>query len=220
FVRNFELPETGNRVRGVKVPRILRQPDEVADVGITRPSAAKRRTRQLRRDPWGEKGTNIRSGGYGFDRWKLRQIKAGLRRRRDADLTRHRIALVPSALAGVSAYLRPPRHPRRLRRLGIFCRLALASRPACDEVFLIAHHRSFCVGPRRASASGSARSRSRLWNGRSTWRSATKASIAARTAFGIGTTSTRSLPVSVQASPSAGTAGPAQNSHGAATPGG
>src|SRR5262249_60782892 len=59
----------------------------------------------------------------------------------------------------------------RRARLGVFRRLrrALAPRPAREEVFRLAHFRSFCSGPRRASASGSARARLPLWDGRSTW---------------------------------------------------
>src|SRR5262245_4897134 len=93
--------------------------------------------------------------------------------------------------------------------------LALAPRPAINEIFAIVHLRSSRPdGPRRASASGSARSRFLFTNSRSTWCSATKAAIVSCIEVGIATVSTTLAPASVMASPSAGSAVTDANSYG------
>src|SRR5215471_7645610 len=218
LVRHFQRSETRHRARRVEVPRILRKPDEIPDLGIGGPRATKRRTGQFSRHAGREKGSDIGLGGDRFDRRQLRWIERKLGRFARAAARSRDIAPLALIWNWMHAFRRHLGRSGRLRCFGVFRRLTLAPRPARNEIFRLAHSRSFGIGPRRASASGSARSRSRLWNGRSTWRSATKASIAARTASGIGTTSTRSLPVSVQASPSAGSAVTAKISYGGSTP--
>src|SRR5262245_52158589 len=146
LVGHFQRSETRHRAWHVEVPRILRKPDEIPDLGIGGPRATKRRTGQFGRHTGREKGSDIALGGDRFDRRKLCGIKRSLR-------GPARIAAPYCYAALVLAWMRA------------FRRLTLAPRPARDEVFRLAHSRPLCIGPRRASASGSARSRSRLWNG-------------------------------------------------------
>src|SRR5262249_44073961 len=155
LVGHFKRAETGNGPRRIEVPRILRKPDEVADLWIGRPSAAKRRTGQVGGYAWGEKGTDIGVGGDRFDRRKFCYVKCSLGRLGRAAHHRRRIAPLAWLFAGVCA--------RRGFRL--FRGVAFTPRPARDEIFRFTHSRAFRIGPRRASASGSGRSRSRLWNG-------------------------------------------------------
>src|SRR5260221_13651841 len=66
LIRHFERAEAGNRARRIEVPRILRKPDEIADLWIGGPSATKRRAGQFGGHTRGEKGTDIRIGGGFF----------------------------------------------------------------------------------------------------------------------------------------------------------
>src|SRR5262249_52889777 len=143
----------------------------IPNLRIGGPHATKGRTGQLGWHAGTEKGADIALGGDGFDRREVLPVASRLR-----------LALVPAPEWPPAPRPRdapPPRAPpppgpasrafgRRLGRggglccLGLLRRFTLAPRPARNEVFRLAHSRSFCGGVRRASASGSARSRSRL----------------------------------------------------------
>ena len=60
-------------IRGIEIPRILRQADEIADRGISCPGPAKRRKRQLRRHAGREESLDVRSGPDRFDRRQRRR---------------------------------------------------------------------------------------------------------------------------------------------------
>ena len=173
-----DRPKTGNAVGIVEIPPVLDQADEVADRRIGRPSATKRRTREIRRNPRFEKGANIGFRADRFDRRQAGGIERGLRGRLFRFIRRRRSS------GGVL----------RLDRRGLIRRFAFAPRPSIEKFFRLAHGCSSSRNGRRPSASGSARSRFRLENSRSTWCSATKSATACWIAFGIGTVSTRSLP--------------------------
>src|SRR5262249_44907794 len=68
LVGHFQRSETRHRARRIEVPRILRKPDEIPDLGIGGPRATKRRTGQFRRHTGREKGSDIALGGYPFHR--------------------------------------------------------------------------------------------------------------------------------------------------------
>src|SRR5262245_57146770 len=167
FVGHFQRSETRHRARRVEVPIVVGKPHEIPDLGIGGPSATKRRTGQFRRHAGRKKGADIGLGGDRFDRRQLRWIERRLGFARAAARWR-RIALLAPIFDWMRAFRRHLGRSGRLRCFGVFRRLTLAPRPARDEIFRLAHSRSFGIGPRRASASGSARSRSRLWNGCST----------------------------------------------------
>src|SRR5262249_39735263 len=75
LVRHFQRSETRHRARRVEVPRILRKPDEIPDLGIGGPRATKRRTGQFGRHAGREKGADIGLGGDRFDRRALRLVQ-------------------------------------------------------------------------------------------------------------------------------------------------
>src|SRR5262249_26509926 len=79
LVGHFQRSETRHRARRVEVPRILRKPDEIPDLGIGGPRATKRRTGQFGRPTGREKGSDIALGGDRFDRRKFCGIKRSLR---------------------------------------------------------------------------------------------------------------------------------------------
>src|SRR5262249_3932747 len=68
LVGHFQRSETRHRAWRVEVPRILRKPDEIPDLGIGGPRATKRRTGQFGRHTGREKGSDIALGGGRFDR--------------------------------------------------------------------------------------------------------------------------------------------------------
>src|SRR5262245_29360909 len=79
LVRHFQRSETRHRARRIEVPRILRKPDEIPDLGIGGPRATKRRTGQFGRHTGREKGADIGLGGDRFDRRQFCGIKLSLR---------------------------------------------------------------------------------------------------------------------------------------------
>src|SRR6476646_7687544 len=179
--RTIKRSEAGHRIRVVEVPGVLRQPHKVPDGRVGSPGATKRRTAQLL---WNASAKERRDDGgpvNRLDRRQARQIYIRGRRVFGAAGGRRRVARL-----------------HWLSRLGsrvAGARLSLAARPTRKE-FLVTHScpPSRC---RRASASRSARRRSRLTNSLSTWCSATKFSIASRSTSGIATASTRLAPASV-----------------------
>src|SRR5262249_53935764 len=108
------------------------------------------------------KGSDIALGGDRFDRRKFFGVKRSLRGPARIAAPYFCAAFV---LALMHAFPPPVGRRGRLRCFGGFPPLTPSPPPARREVFRLAHSRPLCIGPRRASASGSARSRSRLWNG-------------------------------------------------------
>ena len=157
--------ETGYAAGRIEVPRILRQTDEVADRGIGRPGTAQRRTRQIRGYALSQERSDIGPGAECFDRGLILRIGERLAFPRGSTGRRD----LPGRF--ILRILR-----RRLgawvRRRGVF-----AASPSREKAFVSAHRRFLCRGSCRASASGSARSRVRFSNTRSTWCSATNAAI-------------------------------------------
>src|SRR5512139_1569859 len=196
-----EIAEARNTIRSSGIPIVLGRPHKIPDSRIGRPGATKRRMPQGRWYAGLHEWRDVGSGSNRFDRWQATYIERGCRR----------------------CYLFGPWHA--LVRLLRFCRLAdssgvhlcrllrfggglaLAARPTAEKIIRIVHLRSSPVdGPRRASASGFARSRLRFTNARSTWCCATKAATASCSGSGIGRGSTMLAPASVIPSPSAGSA--------------
>src|SRR5215468_4390333 len=68
LVGHLQRPEAGDRAGVIKIPRILREPDEIADVGIGRPRAAKGRTGELGRHARREEGADVGLGGDRLER--------------------------------------------------------------------------------------------------------------------------------------------------------
>src|SRR5271165_7373776 len=85
-------------IRGIEIPSVLRQADEIADGGISCPSPAKRRACQLQRHIRRKESLDIRSGLDRID-WRqgvYRRGLAGSRRNGFGELgrVRRRILLV------------------------------------------------------------------------------------------------------------------------------
>ena len=155
LVGRLERTETRHRVRVGEVPRVLRKADEIADRRIGCPDASKRRTGQLGRHARSRRNAGCRysavidsiGGRLAGSNCGFRLVRRQSARRRFRRATRLRLARAAQ--------------PLRLATV------ALAPRPAREEILA----RSFALilrAPRRASASGSARSRLRLKNCRST----------------------------------------------------
>src|SRR5215467_16383322 len=69
----IQRAEARHPIRGIEIPRILRQADEIADRGISGPGPAQRRKRQLRRYAGREESLDIRTDPNRFDRRKRRR---------------------------------------------------------------------------------------------------------------------------------------------------
>src|SRR5215207_954309 len=184
-----EGPRPGDAARHVPVVGIVAGiADVVADFRVDSPGAPERRVAQGLRHALAQESGDVALGRQAFARRQRRQLFGrkllgrkllGARRRLGATLG-------------------------RLGRRGLLglLDLELAPRPARQE---LAAHGSSSPGPmrrRRPIPSGSARSRWRLMNGRSTWNAAKNAATLAWISGGIGTASTTSPIASAMDSPS------------------
>src|SRR5262249_21798104 len=147
-----------------------------------RPDAAKGRMSQGTRYAGLHKRRDVRAGTNRFDRRKAGDIK--FLGRRACRYLRTRVGLLVQQIEGL-------RRIGFLRVCSFVSRRALAPPPPAKEFFCAVPWGSPpASGPRRANASGLARSRLRLTNSCSTWCSATKTAIDSCIDFGIATPST------------------------------
>src|SRR6266436_6407445 len=204
--------ESGDRICRVEIPVVVRESDEIPDRGVASPGAAKCGAGEFRGYPCAKKTADVGLCRDRLDWWQARRIE------RETCSGRRRAM---RAVAGCMIVFGKGIHGwrRAICSFGFPQHLALATRPARQKVLTIAHQPlPFSVGRASAKLYGSARSRSRLKNGCSTWCSTTNASTISRTAAGIGTAPTRSSPACVNDSPSAGSAVTATTRKGGSPP--